>query len=131
MEVASAILGTGSAFFPFDLHEWLRVNLTNTSPESVKGWARTFGVTVWRLWSDRNAAIFTASSFSISDTVREVGQMVDNIQMAALVEHRLGGVGVGRHVRWVAWTAPPMGVVKVNTDDSLLRTFGMASAEGL
>ncbi|CAA0826863.1 Polynucleotidyl transferase- ribonuclease H-like superfamily protein [Striga hermonthica] len=118
-------------FFSLNLKEWLLLNLQNELQVHVEGCETLFGVTAWKIWSGRNAVLFADSAFVVPQKVKEVDKMVSSIDMAVSVEKRLGGLGVGRQLFWIAWSVPLSGWVKLNTDGSLIKSTGMASAGGL
>ena len=104
--------------------------MTNKLDISWDGhWACFFGIAVWRLWFFRNQFIFHGIQRN-GDILEDIRGSVHEVIHAA---NALNVVSTGNNKaeRWISWSMPKNGVMKLNTNGAFSSSTGDARAGGL
>ncbi|KAG7588150.1 Reverse transcriptase zinc-binding domain [Arabidopsis suecica] len=104
----------GSIFSNFD---YLLSNLKNALwPEELRN---TFPWTLWRIWKNRNLAIFEGKCFSPLESAQKVREdWIEWLEAQEIEEEEAPDSGVGLSQESVGWTAPPFTWLKCNVATS-------------
>ncbi|CAI9102941.1 OLC1v1001337C1 [Oldenlandia corymbosa var. corymbosa] len=99
-------------FFNLPLEKWIWKNLTNAIGINREQWEVLFGVTIWQVWSQRNAFTFSNEQCNASRMLKNMERHVNSISATLWGARSIGGVGMGRENVWIRWTAPPVDWIK-------------------
>nr|GMD37695.1 LINE-type retrotransposon LIb DNA [Ipomoea batatas] len=110
----SFTLGAASPFI-----QWLKLNCSSKEMMNDVPWSLIFTCTCWELWKARNKRIFEHVNPSPQEIIRRAEFTARDTFIS------------GHHMRWIFWTRPNQGWVKINTDDAYKKGTGLASAGGL
>lgn len=117
-----------TAYSHAPLEKWIENSCAdNKKKQEEKSWQTSFPYILWNLWKARNKSVFDG----IHMTAREIIMRARYEAIEArtiLLKHN--GPVMAKQV-WVSWNPPPQGVLKLNTDGSMVSSTGMASAGGV
>ncbi|CAN1750362.1 Putative ribonuclease H protein At1g65750 [Linum perenne] len=90
-----------------------------------------FGICCWYLWKARNEWVFSANAQSYAVLAARISNWKHAVELTQSQSAILGSQPLGRRIVAIEWDPGPEGWVTVNTDGSVARPSGNASAGGL
>nr|GLL45961.1 uncharacterized protein LOC109163410 [Ipomoea trifida] len=118
----SFTLGVASPFI-----DWLKINCSSTEMMDGVPWSLTFTYTCWELWKARNKRIFE----HVNPSPQEIIRRADFTARETFISGHQRKPERMENMRWIFWTRPNQGWVKINTDGAYKKGTDLASAGGL
>ncbi|XP_019181390.1 PREDICTED: uncharacterized protein LOC109176414 [Ipomoea nil] len=119
--------GTGLVRYS-PISTWIKENSqSNKVLQDGTVWSSTFVYILWLLWKARNNLIFNQKRDTVVQIVGTARSMA--LEARCYIVNNKGSVH-GQH-KWVSWSNPQPGWVKLNTDGAMKSNTGMASADEL
>ncbi|CAA7060940.1 unnamed protein product [Microthlaspi erraticum] len=120
------------AFFTQSLLEWVSSNLGDTRDIENMTWATLFATTLWWGWKWRCINVFNGSG-KCRDKVKFVKEQAREDTLAHIKTNVsvLRSSNPVRVERWIKWTRPSSGWMKLNTDGASRGNPGAAAAGGV
>ncbi|GKV20930.1 hypothetical protein SLEP1_g30975 [Rubroshorea leprosula] len=114
-------------FHDLDFDDWLFAHFNQSKFSGFEGWSTSFSYIIWSLWYFRNLLVHEKKNFSLV--------MARDFILSKINEYKqLHPVSLNTktiYTVFVGWNPPPPGVVKLNTDGSVVTNPGNAGAGGI
>ena len=118
-----------NSFFTLSLSEWVYENLGDSRTEWECPWSTVFAMAVWWGWKWRCGNVF-----GVVSKCRDRVKFIKDLAKKVIIAHSLMAAKTKastRVERQIAWTRPPEGWFKLNTDGASRGNPGLATAGGV